>query len=484
MANTDLTVAAAYIRVSTEDQTDLSPESQLEKVKEYAAKNNMLLPSEFIFHDDGISGRAANKRPGFQRMIAAAKDPVHPFSVIIVWKYSRFARNQEESIFYKSILRSKCNVDVISVSEPLIAGPFGSLIERIIEWMDEFYSVRLSEEVKRSMTVNAKNGVLQSTASFGYKVENGVLVPVPEEAELIKEIFHRFLSGEGFYPIAQDLNSRGIKTHRGSRFENRTVEYIIRNPVYIGKLRWNPSGRTRRDFHNENIICAKGAHEPLIDEETWEAAQLRVEQLKSQWAYHGRPSSDRKHWLCGIVRCASCGATLIWSQPHFLKCNNYARGSCKTSQHIAVELIEEAFIQQLRHDFSFSSEISYQIIDIPKPQDTRAGQLRRNRDRMLSRLARSRDAYMNGIDSLEDYAAIKVSIQKEIDQIDAELSTLESASGASTEVSMKDSIKRTLETLESDAPISKKYDAVKRIIDTCTFDKQNMLLSIVYRYEI
>ena len=484
MANTDLTVAAAYIRVSTEDQTDLSPESQLEKVKEYAAKNNMLLPSEFIFHDDGISGRAANKRPGFQRMIAAAKDPVHPFSVIIVWKYSRFARNQEESIFYKSILRSKCNVDVISVSEPLIAGPFGSLIERIIEWMDEFYSVRLSEEVKRSMTVNAKNGVLQSTASFGYKVENGVLVPVPEEAELIKEIFHRFLSGEGFYPIAQDLNSRGIKTHRGSRFENRTVEYIIRNPVYIGKLRWNPSGRTRRDFHNENIICPKGAHEPLIDEETWEAAQLRVEQLKSQWAYHGRPSSDRKHWLCGIVRCASCGATLIWSQPHFLKCNNYARGSCKTSQHIAVELIEESFIQQLRHDFSFSSEISYQIIDVPKPQDTRAGQLRRNRDRMLSRLVRSRDAYMNGIDSLEDYAAIKASIQKEIDQIDAELSTIESASGASTEVSMKDSIKRTLETLESDAPISKKYDAVKRIIDTCTFDKKNMLLSIVYRYEI
>ena len=477
-------MAALYIRVSTEKQEELSPDSQKRLLLDYAKSHDMIVSEKHIYIENGISGRKADKRPKFQQMIATAKSSDHPFDVILLWKFSRFARNQEESIVYKSMLRNKYSVDVVSISEPLVDGPFGSLIERIIEWMDEFYSVRLSEEVKRSMTVNAKNGVLQSTASFGYKVENGVLVPVPEEAELIKEIFHRFLSGEGFYPIAQDLNSRGIKTHRGSRFENRTVEYIIRNPVYIGKLRWNPAGRTRRDFHNENIICAKGAHEPLIDEETWEAAQLRVEQLKSQWAYHGRPSSDRKHWLCGIVRCASCGATLIWSQPHFLKCNNYARGSCKTSQHIAVELIEESFIQQLRHDFSFSSEISYQIIDVPKPQDTRAGQLRRNRDRMLSRLARSRDAYMNGIDSLEDYAAIKASIQKEIDQIDAELSTLESASGASTEVSMKDSIKRTLETLESDAPISKKYDAVKRIIDTCTFDKQNMLLSIVYRYEI
>lgn len=132
-------VAAAYIRVSTDDQTDLSPESQLEKIREYAAKNNLILLSEYVFRDDGISGRAAEKRPGFQRMIAAAKDASHPFDVVIVWKYSRFARNQEESIFYKSVLRSKCNVDVVSVSEPLIAGPFGSLIERIIEWMDEFY---------------------------------------------------------------------------------------------------------------------------------------------------------------------------------------------------------------------------------------------------------------------------------------------------------------------------------------------------------
>lgn len=51
---------------------------------------------------------------------------------------SRFARNQEESIVYKSMLRNKCHVDVVSISEPLIEGPFGGLIERIIEWMDEF----------------------------------------------------------------------------------------------------------------------------------------------------------------------------------------------------------------------------------------------------------------------------------------------------------------------------------------------------------
>lgn len=78
--------------------------------------------------------------------------------VILVWKFSRFARNQEESIVYKSLLSKKHNVEVTSVSEPLVDGPFGSLIERIIEWMDEYYSIRLSGEVTRGMTEKALRG--------------------------------------------------------------------------------------------------------------------------------------------------------------------------------------------------------------------------------------------------------------------------------------------------------------------------------------
>lgn len=88
-------------------------------------------------------------------MISLAKNKPKPFDAILVWKYSRFARNQEESIVYKSLLRKQCNIDIISVSEPVLDGPFGSLIERIIEWMDEYYSVRLSGEVTRGMTEKA-----------------------------------------------------------------------------------------------------------------------------------------------------------------------------------------------------------------------------------------------------------------------------------------------------------------------------------------
>ena len=129
--------AAAYIRVSTGSQTELSPDSQIKVVRTYAEQHGYRLPEPLIFRDDGISGRRADKRPAFNRMIAAAKQQPAPFCAVLLWKFSRFARNQEESIFYKSMLRRN-GVEVRSVSEPMAEGPFGTLIERIIEWSDEY----------------------------------------------------------------------------------------------------------------------------------------------------------------------------------------------------------------------------------------------------------------------------------------------------------------------------------------------------------
>ena len=114
--------AAAYIRVSTEDQTEFSPDSQLKAVRKYADEHNMIIPNEFIFIDEGISGRKADKRPSFQQMIGTAKLRPKPFDVILLWKFSRFARNREDSIVYKSMLRTQCGIDVISISEQLVRG--------------------------------------------------------------------------------------------------------------------------------------------------------------------------------------------------------------------------------------------------------------------------------------------------------------------------------------------------------------------------
>lgn len=106
------------------------------------------MPKEFIFLDEGISGRNAAKRPAFNEMIALAKRKPKPFDVILVWKYSRFARNREDSVVYKSMLRKDLNIDVVSISEDVGDDKMSVLFEAMIEAMDEYYSINLAEEVK------------------------------------------------------------------------------------------------------------------------------------------------------------------------------------------------------------------------------------------------------------------------------------------------------------------------------------------------
>jgi DNA invertase Pin-like site-specific DNA recombinase len=475
--------AAAYIRVSTDDQAELSPDSQQEEIRKYAQRENLVLLQDHIYVDAGISGKKADRRPAFLQMIAQAKEPECPFSVILVWKFSRFARNQEESIFYKSVLRSKCSVDVVSITEPLIGGPFGSLIERIIEWMDEFYSIRLSQEVKRSMTVNARRGKLQATPSFGYRAENGILVPREDEAEYVRMIFDQFISGKGIYPIAKELNDLGVRTHRGNKFENRTIEYIIRNPVYIGKLRWNPTGRTRRDFSNENIILADGQHQPLVTNQVWQAAQARMDVIKAQWGYKSRPTHELKHWLSGLVRCSACGGTLIFSQPHYFKCNNYVRARCTHAQHIRVDLLESAVISQLTADAYGSDFVDFGVTYTASSGGADLARHEHAIAQLKTKKERLQDAYLAGVIELSEFASAKGALEESITQAEQALADQrEQLSSGNMVPLLRSAIAAALETLRNpNATIEEKHVAARSILDTCTFDKASASLDVTYR---
>ena len=94
MSNADYRTGALYIRVSTDKQEELSPDAQKRLLLDYAKKNKIVIQPEYIFLENGISGRKADKRPEFQRMISLAKSKPTPFDTILVWKFSRFARNQ------------------------------------------------------------------------------------------------------------------------------------------------------------------------------------------------------------------------------------------------------------------------------------------------------------------------------------------------------------------------------------------------------
>ncbi len=388
--------AAAYIRVSTEDQLEFSPDSQRSRIADYAAAHGYSLPEEFIFVDEGISGRSAQKRPAFLRMVALARLEPRPFDVILVWKFSRFARNRQDSIFYKSMLRKDCGIDVISITEQLSEDPTSILIEALLEAMDEYYSINLAQEVRRGMQEKFSRGGIVSPPPIGYRVQDGQFVIDEPNASLIRRIFAEFLRGHPTGDIAAALNRLGLTTSRGNPFQKRSVEYILKNPVYAGQLQ------------RDGILTA-GNHPALISQEDFQRVQEKLSRtLSSSSASHTAPAG---FLLRGLVRCSSCGALLTCSGRNSLQCQRYAKGLCKVSHCISRPRLEKAVLSQLAQDLS-SCQFSLSP-NAPVYHNTTSALVRHQQQR----LQRIQAAYEAGVDTLEEYERRKREVLTQLGEL-------------------------------------------------------------------
>jgi len=408
--------AAAYIRVSTEDQTEFSPDSQLKAIRKYAKEHDLILPDEFIFADEGISGRKTDKRVQFQRMIGTAKLKPKPFDVILLWKFSRFARNREDSIVYKSMLRKQCGIDVVSISEQLSEDKTSVLIEALIEAMDEYYSLNLAEEVRRGMNEKFSRGGVVSQPPFGYRMQDGIFFPDETAAPIVQMIFNDYLAGMPTKRIALKLNDMGIRTRHGNPWENRTVEYLLTNPVYIGKLRRSKDGDRSDRFHEQDE-CIDGQHQPIITPAIYDAVQAKRADTKKNYRKYARQGQPVQFMLKGLVRCDHCGATLVMCQSgasKFLQCNNYNRGKCKVSHAISVTKINPVVLEKIRADLDDQNlRLKLEAQCAPKSPDA-ASRLPAAIEREEKKLLRIREAFEAGIDTLEEYRENKQRITERI----------------------------------------------------------------------
>lgn len=471
--NKSLSIAAAYIRVSTDNQTELSPDSQIKVIKQYAKQNGYIIPDEYIFRDDGISGKYASKRPEFTKMIAVAKQKPSPFSAVLLWKFSRFARNQEESIFYKSMLR-KNGVEVLSVSEPVIEGPFGSLIERIIEWTDEYYSIRLSGEVKRGMLEKVERGGIVSVASFGYVVKDNQYVVNPETAPIVKKIYRDFLDGVSLIQIARQLNQLGIKTTRGGLWENRTVDYILQNPVYIGKIRWNPKRKTRRNFDDEDIIIVDGTHESIIDADTYNQVQEKREQMRKANKRYTHEITD-VYMLHGLVKCSNCGASLTAAvKGKSLQCIKYTHGKCDKSHSIVIEKLNKIVITCIEQAFNTGC---FNLI-IKDKKSTEQIDISALIEKEKMKLRRVKEAYENGVYTLEEFKQSKDIVESQIARLQEQKPVINDLSAKAELIEKhKDCISQLKNPNVSEA---EKNEILRSFIDRIVFNRADSSIEIFF----
>lgn len=492
-------IGAIYVRVSTgrQDEHELSPDSQIKLALDFAKKNQIVVPAEYIFHEKGgVSGKHADRRPYFQQMVALAKSPDHPIDVILVWKYSRFARNQEESIVYKTMLRKNCNVDVVSISEPLVDGPFGSLIERIIEWMDEYYVIRLSGEVTRGMTENAMRGNYQARPPLGYRIEHKGEPPVivPEEAEIVRMIYNKYVNDRlSLLEICRQLNALGLKTSHNKEFEKRSLTYILQNISYTGKVRWNRTeNETNRIRPEEEWIIVDGKQPAIISDDLFAAAQ---ERFKTEYApKYRKPSVTVTHWLGGLIKCSACGRTLSTSKQkdprsgrtyyHF-QCYGYLKGKCSVSHHISEKKIVPLVLEAIRTVLD-SQELEFEIKQAVTPdnqpeRDLILGAL----EKLEKKEERIKQAYRDGIDTLDEYRENKEILKKE--RADLEMRLNDIAQKPQPDIDYKTEMLKRIENvynmlLDDTVPIIQKNEALKRIVEKIVYYKAENSITVFFYY--
>lgn len=140
-----------YARFSSHSQTEQSIEGQLKECYEFAKRNDYNVIAEYI--DRALTG-TTDKRPEFLRMIEDSKKKA--FKYVLVYQLDRFARNRYDSATYKAKLK-KNGVRVLSAKENITEDASGILVEGVLESMAEYYSVELSQKIKRGMKYRQVN---------------------------------------------------------------------------------------------------------------------------------------------------------------------------------------------------------------------------------------------------------------------------------------------------------------------------------------
>jgi DNA invertase Pin-like site-specific DNA recombinase len=416
-------------------------------------------------------------------MIAQAKTKPRPFDVILVHKFDRFARSREDSVVYKSLLKKECGIKVVSITESIEDDKFSIILEAMLEAMAEYYSLNLSEEVKKGMTEKAERGGLQTSPSYGYDVKNNQLVINEEEAKTVRFIFQKFADREmNMRQLAIYLNELGVKSKRGNPIENRTIDYILNNPVYIGKLRWTTE-KTKRDFHNPKSIIRDSAHEPIIDIDTWEKVQSIIKENKEIYRRGEKSNTNKISWLCGLLKCADCGYTLVRTNQSYFQCNGYVKGLCNKSSSIKITTVENLVLGEIKKIYTEKLEIKIvpKANDIDRQQQEELLTKRVNQTEMKE--LRIKAAYQDGIDSLEEYKQNRAHLSLERERLKSELEQLKNVivenSCDGDIMSKLKSVYDVLVNPEIDMDI--KYKTAHFLIDKIVFSKEQKSLKISFK---
>ncbi len=316
---------AMYLRKS---RADLDAEAHGEgetlarhKKMLYALAKKMGLTVDDVY-EEVVSGDSIEGRPQIQNLLRAIEK--RTYTGVFCMDIDRLARGDtiDQGIIARAFRMSETKI----ITPKKVYDPNSEFDEEYFEF--ELFMARrefkiIGRRIQRGRIESAKEGrFIGSAAPYGYnkvkiKKDKGyTLEPDPTEAKVVQLIFEMYLQGDGKSVIAKKLDLMGIKPRSEKPWSNSTVANILKNPVYIGKMRWGYRKYTKEltdgnvvkhREKNENCVYVDGLHPPIISEDDFNQVQ---QTLKRRTTAPVKTDLSLKNPLSGLIFCGKCGAAM------------------------------------------------------------------------------------------------------------------------------------------------------------------------------
>ena len=512
-----------YIRLSQEDK-DKKYESDSESVinqkellRNYVKNNNFNLIKEYV--DDGFSGTDF-ERPGFKSLLEDINNK--KINCVIVKDLSRLGRDHVMTGYYIETFFPENNIRFISILESFdsFKNQASNDSSTFIIACNDYYSKQNSVKIRNVLNEKRKNGkFIGSLPSFGYMrdpKDKGHLIPNPETAPIVKNIFKWRADGIGPTEIATRLNNNNVptpsgykKTNFSSRLIDRdtwnisTVKKILTNRIYTGDMvqhtqtKVNYKSKKKINLDESLWMIVENTHEPLVDKITFEYVQsLRKRYTRNVPIKTGR----EKRILEGKLFCKECGNRLsiyyrkkqkYWS----INCNRYSRdpkrGRCSSHffpynylEEQILEKIDESvssFIKELNID-ELNKEVIKTIYKQTQSVDKKISDLNKEKEQILNRLSNLYNDRCEGIITGTLYKELSLESEKKLQKINESIKNeeIKKSNIKNKSLILPNYTKRIKELLDLKKP---KKALIDTLIDRIVIDEKRNIY-IMFKYEV
>jgi site-specific DNA recombinase len=435
--------AALYARYSNERQNERSADDQLAACRAHALAQGWNVVVEF--KDEAISGALMVNRPAINALMAMAD--AGGFDVLLTEDEDRIARNLEhQAHVYNRLQAAGIRWATLYTGEvELMHVAFKGM-------MAQQYLVDLSRKTRRGVLANAVAGKATGGRLFGYKSEPGGAVSIVEaEAEVVREIFARYVSGETAKAIAADLNARGIRGARGGKWSTAQISGsrqrangVLQTELYAGvkvygrmDVRKDPATGKRRPVMKPESEWKRTPvpHLAIVEADAWRAVQVR-KRLNGSDSVPRHLSGRRATGIfSGLLRCV-CGANYSAIAKDRLGCSAHANQGpsvCANNRTVSRRQVEQRLLHALEANMLEPAAIQLYV----EAYHARWAERRKDRVRseggLRTRLGEAQRRIERLLDAIEEGAATEetkprlVAAAAERDRLKAELERLDEA---------------------------------------------------------